>query len=112
MGAVACAKPSNTSQAGAVAAAKPVAEQSRKTTHETMARCEEELWQREHGAEPARLVAEYATRLLNAIVSMSKARTYVLGQVRKVLYANTKLGSLCQWGGGGGLETFRIRVGP
>ncbi|CAM9550667.1 unnamed protein product, partial [Sphacelaria rigidula] len=41
---------------------------------------EKQQWRKEYGGEPARLVAEYAMRLLNALVSMSKARAYVLGQ--------------------------------
>lgn len=36
----------------------------------------------EFGGDPGRLVAEYAARLLGVLVSMSKARSYVLGEVR------------------------------
>lgn len=47
-------------------------------------RLEEEDWQ-DYDQQPGRLVAEYAIRLLHAIVSMSKARSYVLGQARTFL---------------------------
>lgn len=39
-------------------------------------------WQ-EFGGNPGRLVAEHTARLLSVLVSMSKARSYVLGEVRK-----------------------------
>lgn len=38
----------------------------------------------EFGGDPGRLVAEYAAKLLSVLVSMSKARSYVLGEVRGV----------------------------
>lgn len=37
----------------------------------------------EFGGDPGRLVAEYTARLLSALVSMSRARSYVLGEVRE-----------------------------
>lgn len=46
----------------------------------------------EFGGEPGRLVAEEAVRLLSVLVSMSKARSYVLGEVR---------GGWCAGRGGG-----------
>lgn len=36
----------------------------------------------EFGGDPGRLVADYAARLLSVLVSLSKARSYVLGEVR------------------------------
>lgn len=41
----------------------------------------------EFGGDPGRLVAEYAARLLSVLVSLSKARSYVLGEVRGSQFA-------------------------
>lgn len=35
-----------------------------------------------HGVDPGQLVAEYAVRLVSALTTMARARSYILGEVR------------------------------
>ncbi|CAB1111974.1 unnamed protein product [Ectocarpus sp. CCAP 1310/34] len=57
---------------------------------------EENLRWEEFGGDPGRLVADYTVRLLSALVSMSKARSYMLGEVRneELSYSDLSRGHL------------------
>lgn len=54
---------------------------------------EENLRWEEFGGDPERLVADYTVRLLSALVSMSKARSYILGEVRNEELCHVQIGS-------------------